>query len=139
MKKENYELLKEHYATALYTAVNLDYMRNINNGKKADFERIYKEEGYTDRINWSCNGCVMNAFKRLGKLYFKAEAQYTKQEEIIEPEALKAVIEAPIEEDVTVVLEEPKVVEELNQTTDQLKKDIKLVKVTKKVNKTKKK
>lgn len=139
MKKENYELLKEHYATALYTAVNLDYMRNINNGKKADFERIYKEEGYTDRINWSCNGCVMNAFKRLGKLYFKEEAQYTKQEEIIEPEALKAVIEAPIEEDVTVVLEEPKVVEELTQTTDQLKKDIKLVKVTKKVNKTKKK
>lgn len=139
MKQENYELLKEHYATALYTAVNLDYMRNINNGKKADFERIYKEEGYTDRINWSCNGCVMNAFKRLGKLYFKAEAQYTKQEEIIEPEALKAVIEAPIEEDVTVVLEEPKVVEELTQTTDQLKKDIKLVKVTKKVNKTKKK
>ena len=36
MKQENYELLKEHYATALYTAVNLDYMRNINNGKKAD-------------------------------------------------------------------------------------------------------
>lgn len=126
MKQENYELLKEHYATALYTAVNLDYMRNINNGKKADFERIYKEEGYTDRINWSCNGCVMNAFKRLGKLYFKAEAQFIKQEEIIEPEALK------------VVLEEPKVVEELTQTTDQLKKDIKLVKVTKKVNKTKK-
>ena len=126
MKKENYELLKEHYATALYTAVNLDYMRNINNGYKADFERIYKEEGYTDRINWSCNGCVMNAFKRLGKLYFKAEEQYAKQEEIIEPEALK------------VVLEEPKVVAELNQTTDQLKKDIKLVKVTKKVNKTKK-
>ena len=125
MKKENYEFLKEHYATALYTAVNLDYMRNINNGKKADFERIYKEEGYTDRINWSCNGCVMNAFKRLGKLYFKAEEQYTKQVEIIEPEALK------------VVLEEPKVVAELNQT-DQLKKDIKLVKVTKKVNKTKK-
>lgn len=138
MKKENYELLKEHYATALYTAVNLDYMRNINNGKKADFERIYKEEGYTDRINWSCNGCVMNAFKRLGKLYFKAEVEYSKQEEIIEPEALKVVIEAPIEEDVTVVLEEPKVVEELTQTTDQLKKDIKLVKVTKKVNKTKK-
>lgn len=126
MKQENYELLKEHYATALYTAVNLDYMRNINNGKKADFERIYKEEGYTDRINWSCNGCVMNAFKRLGKLYFKADEQYTKQVEIIEPEALK------------VVLEEPKVVAELNQTTDQLKKDIKLVKVTKKVNKTKK-
>ena len=125
MKKENYEFLKEHYATALYTAVNLNYMRNINNGKKADFERIYKEEGYTDRINWSCNGCVMNAFKRLGKLYFKAEEQYTKQVEIIEPEALK------------VVLEEPKVVAELNQT-DQLKKDIKLVKVTKKVNKTKK-
>ena len=125
MKKENYEFLKEHYATALYTAVNLDYMRNINNGKKADFDRIYKEEGYTDRINWSCNGCVMNAFKRLGKLYFKAEEQYTKQVEIIEPEALK------------VVLEEPKVVAELNQT-DQLKKDIKLVKVTKKVNKTKK-
>ena len=138
MKQENYELLKEHYATALYTAVNLDYMRNINNGKKADFERIYKEEGYTDRINWSCNGCVMNAFKRLGKLYFKAEEQYTKQEEIIEPEALKVVLEAPIEEDATVVLEEPKVVEELKQTTDQLKKDIKLVKVTKKVNKTKK-
>lgn len=126
MKQENYELLKEHYATALYTAVNLDYMRNINNGKKADFERIYKEEGYTDRINWSCNGCVMNAFKRLGKLYFKADEQFIKQVEIIEPEALK------------VVLEEPKAVAELNQTTDQLKKDVKLVKVTKKVNKTKK-
>ena len=126
MKQKNYEFLKEHYATALYTAVNLDYMRNINNGKKADFERIYKEEGYTDRINWSCNGCVMNAFKRLGKLYFKADEQYTKQVEIIEPEALK------------VVLEEPKSVAELNQTTDQLKKDVKLVKVTKKVNKTKK-
>ena len=126
MKQKNYEFLKEHYATALYTAVNLDYMRNINNGKKADFERIYKEEGYTDRINWSCNGCVMNAFKRLGKLYFKADEQYTKQVEIIEPEALK------------VVLEEPKAVAELNQTTDQLKKDVKLVKVTKKVNKTKK-
>lgn len=126
MKQENYELLKEHYATALYTAVNLDYMRNINNGKKADFARIYKEEGYTDRINWSCNGCVMNAFKRLGKLYFKAEEQYTKQVEIIEPEALKVVLEAP------------KAVAELSQTTNQLKKDIKLVKVTKKVNKTKK-
>ena len=126
MKQENYELLKEHYATALYTAVNLDYMRNINNGKKADFERIYKEEGYTDRINWSCNGCVMNAFKRLGKLYFKAEEQYTKQVEIIEPEALK------------VVLEEPKAVAELSQTTNQLKQDVKLVKVTKKVNRTKK-
>ena len=138
MKKENYELLKEHYATALYTAVNLDYMRNINNGKKPDFERIYKEEGYTDKINWNCNGCVMNAFKRLGKLYFKADEQYAKQEEIIEPQALKVVLEAPIEEDATVVLEEPKVVEELKQTTDQLKKDIKLVKVTKKVNKTKK-
>ena len=137
MKQENYELLKEHYATALYTAVNLDYMRNINNGKKADFERIYKEEGYTDKINWSCNGCVMNAFKRLGKLYFKADEQYTKQEEIIEPEALKVATEAPIEEDVNVVLEEPKVVAELSQT-EQLKKDIKLVKVTKKVNKTKK-
>lgn len=126
MKKENYEFLKQHYATALYTAVNLDYMRNINNGYKADFERIYKEEGYTDRINWSCNGCVMNAFKRLGKLYFKADEQYTKQVEIIEPEALK------------VELEEPKAVAELSQTTDQLKKDIKLVKVTKKVNRTKK-
>ena len=137
MKQENYELLKEHYATALYTAVNLDYMRNINNGKKADFARIYKEEGYTDRINWSCNGCVMNAFKRLGKLYFKAEEQYTKQVEIIEPEALKVELEAPIEEEDTVVLEEPKAVAELSQT-DQLKKDIKLVKVTKKVNKTKK-
>lgn len=138
MKRENYELLKEHYATALYTAVNLDYMRNINNGKKEDFARIYKEEGYTDRINWSCNACVMNAFKRLGKLYFKAEEQFIKQVEIIEPEALKVALEAPIEENVTVVLEEPKAVAELNQTTDQLKKDIKLVKVTKKVNKTKK-
>ena len=138
MKQENYEFLKEHYATALYTAFNLDYMRNINNGKKADFARIYKEEGYTDRINWSCNGCVMNAFKRLGKLYFKAEEQYTKQVEIIEPEALKVELEAPIEEEDTVVLEEPKAVAELSQT-DQLKKDIKLVKVTKKVNKSKKK
>ena len=128
MKKENYELLKEHYATALYTAVNLDYMRNINNGKKADFERIYKEEGYTDRINWSCNGCVMNAFKRLGKLYFKADEQYTKQEEIIEPEALKVALEAPIEE---LVKEEIKV-------PDQLNKDVKLIKVSKKINKTKK-
>lgn len=139
MKQENYELLKQHYATALFTAVNLDYMRNINNGKKADFERIYKEEGYTDRINWSCNGCVMNAFKRLGKLYFKAEEQYTKQVEIIEPEVLKVVLEAPIEEeDTTVVLEEPKAVAELSQTTNQLNKDVKLLKVTKKVNKTKK-
>ena len=128
MKQENYEFLKEHYATALYTAVNLDYMRNINNGKKADFARIYKEEGYTDRINWSCNGCVMNAFKRLGKLYFKAEEQYTKQVEIIEPEALKVVLEAPIEE---LVKEEIKV-------PDQLNKDVKLIKVSKKINKTKK-
>lgn len=133
MKQENYEFLKEHYATALYTAVNLDYMRNINNGKKADFERIYKEEGYTDRINWSCNGCVMNAFKRLGKLYFKAEEQYTKQVEIIEPEALKAVLEAPIEEDVTVEL-----VKEEIKVPDQLNKDVKLIKVSKKINKTKK-
>jgi len=127
MKKENYEFLKENYENNLYTATKLKYVRMTNKANREQLAKVYKEEGFNDLISWNCSTCIMTMFTRLGKLYY----EYKEKEPTIK--TLAEINKEPEEE---ITLET--VIDNVIEIKD-IKKDAKLLKVSKKVNKTKKK
>ena len=114
MTQEIYELLGSKYAKMLFTVKYSGYVRIVTSAELDELIEIYHKIGYKDQIKVNCSNCVLNMCTRIAKQYY-----------IYEKEQLEAIKEEPIEE---LVKEEIKVPEQ----------DIKLVKVSKKINRTKK-
>ena len=119
MTQEIFELLGSKYAKMLFTVRYSGYVRIVTSADLDELIEIYHKIGYKDKIKVNCSNCVLNMCTRIAKQYYKYEK-----------EQLEAIKEEPIEEVVEeVVKEEIKVPEQ----------DIKLIKVSKKINRTKKK
>ena len=114
MTQEIFELLGSKYAKMLFTVRYSGYVRIVTSAELDELIEIYHKIGYKDQIKVNCSNCVLNMCTRIAKQYY-----------IYEKEQLEAVKEEPVEE---LVKEEIKVPEQ----------DIKLVKVSKKINRTKK-
>jgi hypothetical protein len=114
MNKEIFELLGSKYAKMLFTVKYSGYVRIITSAELDELIEIYHKIGYKDQVKVNCSNCALNMCTRIARQYYKYE------------EEQKAIKEAPVVEEL--VKEEIKVPEQ----------DIKLVKVSKKINRTKK-
>lgn len=115
MTQEIYELLGSKYAKMLFTVKYSGYVRIVTSAELDELIEIYHKIGYKDKIKVNCSNCVLNMCTRIAKQYY-----------MYEKEQQEAIKEEPVVEEL--VKEEIKVPEQ----------DIKLVKVSKKINRTKK-
>lgn len=115
MNKEIFELLGSKYAKMLFTVKYSGYVRIVTSAELDELIEIYHKIGYKDQVKVNCSNCVLNMCTRIAKQYYKYEEEQKAIEEVI--------VEEPV-----IVKEEIKVPEQ----------DIKLVKVSKKINRTKK-
>ena len=118
MTQEIYELLGSKYAKMLFTVKYSGYVRIVTSAELDELIEIYHKIGYKDKIKVNCSNCVLNMCTRIAKQYYMYEKE---QQEAIKEEPIEEVVEE-------IVKEEIKVPEQ----------DIKLVKVSKKINRTKK-
>ena len=119
MTKEIYELLGSKYAKMLFTVKYSGYVRIVTSAELDELIEIYHKIGYKDQVKSNCSNCVLNMCTRIAKQYYIYEKELNDAVAIEEKEPI-------IEEEL--VKEEIKVPEQ----------DIKLVKVSKKINRTKK-
>lgn len=117
MNKEIFELLGSKYAKMLFTVKYSGYVRIVTSAELDELIEIYHKIGYKDQVKVNCSNCVLNMCTRIARHYYKYEEEQKAIEEVI--------VEEPV---VELVKEEIKVPEQ----------DIKLVKVSKKINRTKK-
>ena len=117
MTQEIFELLGSKYAKMLFTVKYSGYVRIVTSAELDELIEIYHKIGYKDQIKVNCSNCVLNMCTRIARQYYKYEEEQKAIEEVI--------VEEPA---VELVKEEIKVPEQ----------DIKLVKVSKKINRTKK-
>ena len=119
MTQEIYELLGSKYAKMLFTVKYSGYVRIVTSAELDELIEIYHKIGYKDKIKVNCSNCVLNMCTRIARQYYIYEKELNDAVTIEEKEPI-------IEEEL--VKEEIKVPEQ----------DIKLVKVSKKINRTKK-
>lgn len=81
---EELEILSA-YEDRFYTAVNLDYYRNLSSRILTNINDIYLNAGGSPlSTNWSCGHCVLSFLRTVGAKYFKdKEAAEKANEEVV--------------------------------------------------------
>ena len=105
LKDYNFEKLKP-YESKLYTALYGDFIRDVSREAKMAMEEVYEDHfGYNGNILGGCNRCVINAMKRLAKLYFPDKQ--AREEEAEQAKKIEEVVELELEKKEEVVELEP--------------------------------
>lgn len=71
----------EVYHSALNNAYNFDVIGRTEKITELELSSIYFEVTGFQLLNWNCNSCRLNNWKKLGKLYFDSLKYYNKQNE----------------------------------------------------------
>lgn len=62
----------EKYSSALNNAYHYDVLGRTNVVDELELSKIYFEVTGFQLLNWNCNECRLNNWKKLGKLYYSS-------------------------------------------------------------------
>jgi hypothetical protein len=127
MNKEIFEVLDTKYNKVMFTVRYSGYVRIVTTADLEELIDIYHQLGYKDQVKTNCSNCVLNACTRIARMYYKYKDDLEK--EVVTIKTL-----AEINKEPEVILETV-----VDKELEVINKDVKLLKVSKKVNKTKKK
>lgn len=113
----------EPYEVHLNRALNGRYVYALTRPIFNELSTVYKDLGYTQRLDFSCSSCLLNLCITLGNYYFPFKEQLEKEEK--EQQKLMEVDQNKLMEDEDVKAEETMQTQPVEKSTTKAKKTAK--------------